>query len=319
MSEQIINLLITGTLDTLQMTIISTVMAMLLGIPLGVVLVVTSKGHILENVALNKVLGAIVNATRSVPFIILMVAIIPFTRMVVGTSIGTTAACVPLTIAAIPFLARLVETSIKDINFGVIEAAQSMGASPLQIIWKVLLPEALPTIIDNVTVLIVNLIGYSAMAGAIGGGGLGDIAIRYGYQRFQADIMIATIIILIVLVQVVQMIGDAWSKAMNKKEEDPMSINEKLRSQQNDELFTAILTLENTEECYAFFEDICTINELKALSQRLQVAKMLRAGDSYEKIVEETGASTATISRVKRCLVYGADGYTLALDRLGAK
>ena len=213
MSEQIINLLITGTLDTLQMTIISTVMAMLLGIPLGVVLVVTSKGHILENVALNKVLGAIVNATRSVPFIILMVAIIPFTRMVVGTSIGTTAACVPLTIAAIPFLARLVETSIKDINFGVIEAAQSMGASPLQIIWKVLLPEALPTIIDNVTVLIVNLIGYSAMAGA----GLGDIAIRYGYQRFQADIMIATIIILIVLVQVVQMIGDAWSKAMNKK------------------------------------------------------------------------------------------------------
>ena len=215
MSEQIINLLITGTLDTLQMTIISTVMAMLLGIPLGVVLVVTSKGHILENVTLNKVLGAIVNATRSVPFIILMVAIIPFTRMVVGTSIGTTAACVPLTIAAIPFLARLVETSIKDINFGVIEAAQSMGASPLQIIWKVLLPEALPTIIDNVTVLIVNLIGYSAMAGAIGGGG--DIAIRYGYQRFQADIMIATIIILIVLVQVVQMIGDAWSKAMNKK------------------------------------------------------------------------------------------------------
>ncbi|MFC2578149.1 MAG: NAD(P)H-dependent glycerol-3-phosphate dehydrogenase, partial [Veillonella parvula] len=129
MSEQIINLLITGTLDTLQMTIISTVMAMLLGIPLGVVLVVTSKGHILENLALNKVLGAIVNATRSVPFIILMVAIIPFTRMVVGTSIGTTAACVPLTIAAIPFLARLVETSIKDINFGVIEAAQSMGAN----------------------------------------------------------------------------------------------------------------------------------------------------------------------------------------------
>ena len=200
MSEQIINLLITGTLDTLQMTIISTVMAMLLGIPLGVILVVTSKGHILENVALNKV-----------------VAIIPFTRMVAGTSIGTTAACVPLTIAAIPFLARLVETSIKDINFGVIEAAQSMGASPLQIIWKVLLPEALPTIIDNVTVLIVNLISYSAMAGAIGGGGLGDIAIRYGYQRFQADIMIATIIILVILVQLVQMIGDAWSKAMNKK------------------------------------------------------------------------------------------------------
>lgn len=217
MSEQVIKLLITGTLDTLQMTVISTIMAMIIGIPLGVVLVVTSRGHILENAALNKILGAIVNATRSIPFIILMVAIIPFTRMVVGTSIGTTAACVPLTLAAIPFLARLVETSIKDIQFGVIEAAQSMGASPFQIIRKVLLPEALPTIIDNVTVLIVNLIGYSAMAGAIGGGGLGDIAIRYGYQRFQGDIMLATIIILIIMVQVIQMIGDGLSKAMNKK------------------------------------------------------------------------------------------------------
>lgn len=217
MSEQVIKLLITGTLDTLQMTVISTIMAMIIGIPLGVVLVVTSKGHILENAALNKILGAIVNATRSIPFIILMVAIIPFTRMVVGTSIGTTAACVPLTLAAIPFLARLIETSIKDIQFGVIEAAQSMGASPFQIIRKVLLPEALPTIIDNVTVLIVNLIGYSAMAGAIGGGGLGDIAIRYGYQRFQGDIMLATIIILIIMVQVIQMIGDGLSKAMNKK------------------------------------------------------------------------------------------------------
>ena len=217
MSEQVIKLLITGTLDTLQMTVISTIMAMIIGIPLGVVLLVTSKGHILENAALNKILGAIVNATRSIPFIILMVAIIPFTRMVVGTSIGTTAACVPLTLAAIPFLARLVETSIKDIQFGVIEAAQSMGASPFQIIRKVLLPEALPTIIDNVTVLIVNLIGYSAMAGAIGGGGLGDIAIRYGYQRFQGDIMLATIIILIIMVQVIQMIGDGLSKAMNKK------------------------------------------------------------------------------------------------------
>ena len=217
MSEQVIKLLITGTLDTLQMTVISTIMAMIIGIPLGVVLVVTSKGHILENAAINKILGAIVNATRSIPFIILMVAIIPFTRMVVGTSIGTTAACVPLTLAAIPFLARLVETSIKDIQFGVIEAAQSMGASPFQIIRKVLLPEALPTIIDNVTVLIVNLIGYSAMAGAIGGGGLGDIAIRYGYQRFQGDIMLATIIILIIMVQVIQMIGDGLSKAMNKK------------------------------------------------------------------------------------------------------
>ena len=217
MSQQIINLLIQGFLETVQMTVISTVVAVLLGVPLGVILVITSRGHIMQNEAVNKVLGAIVNATRSIPFIILMVAIIPFTRLVAGTSIGTTAACVPLTLAAIPFLARLVETAIKEVNGGVIEAAQSMGATPLQIIWKVLLPEALPTLIDNITVLIVNLISYSAMAGAIGGGGLGDIAIRYGYQRFQGDVMLATIIILIVLVQVIQSAGDYLSRKVNKK------------------------------------------------------------------------------------------------------
>ena len=217
MSQQIINLLLQGFLETVQMTVISTVVAVLLGVPLGVILVITSRGHIMQNEAVNKVLGAIVNATRSIPFIILMVAIIPFTRLVAGTSIGTTAACVPLTLAAIPFLARLVETAIKEVNGGVIEAAQSMGATPLQIIWKVLLPEALPTLIDNITVLIVNLISYSAMAGAIGGGGLGDIAIRYGYQRFQGDAMLATIVILIVLVQVIQSLGDYLSRKVNKK------------------------------------------------------------------------------------------------------
>ena len=217
MSQQIINLLLQGFIETVQMTVISTVVAVLLGVPLGVILVITSRGHIMQNEAVNKVLGAIVNATRSIPFIILMVAIIPFTRLVAGTSIGTTAACVPLTLAAIPFLARLVETAIKEVNGGVIEAAQSMGATPLQIIWKVLLPEALPTLIDNITVLIVNLISYSAMAGAIGGGGLGDIAIRYGYQRFQGDVMLATIIILIVLVQVIQSLGDYLSRKVNKK------------------------------------------------------------------------------------------------------
>jgi hypothetical protein len=217
MSQQIINLLLQGFLETVQMTVISTVVAVLLGVPLGVILVITSRGHIMQNDAVNKVLGAVVNATRSIPFIILMVAIIPFTRLVAGTSIGTTAACVPLTLAAIPFLARLVETAIKEVNGGVIEAAQSMGATPVQIIWKVLLPEALPTLIDNITVLIVNLISYSAMAGAIGGGGLGDIAIRYGYQRFQGDVMLATIIILIVLVQVIQSAGDYLSRKVNKK------------------------------------------------------------------------------------------------------
>ncbi|MBD8976437.1 methionine ABC transporter permease [Veillonella magna] len=217
MSQQIINLLIQGLGETLQMTAISTIVAMIVGIPLGVVLVITGKGHILSNKAINSTLGAVVNALRSIPFIILMVAIIPLTRLIAGTSIGTTAACVPLTIAAIPFLARLVETSIREINSGVIEAAQAMGASPFQIIRKVLLPEALPTIIDNVTVLIVNLISYSAMAGAIGGGGLGDIAIRYGYQRFQGDVMLATIIILIVLVQLIQSIGDFLSRKVNKR------------------------------------------------------------------------------------------------------
>lgn len=217
MSQQIINLLIQGVGETLQMTVISTIASMIIGIPLGVILVVTSKGHILANKFINNILGAIVNAGRSIPFIILMVAIIPFTRMVVGTSIGTTAACVPLTLSAIPFLARLVETSIKEVNFGVIEAAQTMGASPFQIIKKVLLPESKSNIVDNVTVLVVNLISYSAMAGAIGGGGLGDIAIRYGYQRFQGGVMIATIIILIVMVQVCQMIGDTISRRLNHK------------------------------------------------------------------------------------------------------
>lgn len=217
MSQQIINLLIQGLGETLQMTIISTVVSMIVGIPLGVILVITGKGHILENKAVNATLGSVVNALRSIPFIILMVAIIPLTRIIAGSSIGTTAACVPLTIAAIPFLARLVETSIREINSGVIEAAQAMGASPIQIIRKVLLPEALPTIIDNITVLVVNLISYSAMAGAIGGGGLGDIAIRYGYQRFQGDVMLATIIILIVLVQLIQSCGDFLSRKVNKR------------------------------------------------------------------------------------------------------
>lgn len=217
MSEQIIKILIEGLGQTVLMTLVSTVMACVIGIPLGVILVITGKGHIMENKAVNHVLSALVNIFRSIPFIILMVAIIPLTRLIAGTSIGTTAACVPLTLAAIPFLARLVETSIREVNGGVIEAAQSMGATPMQIIWKVLLPEALPTIVDNITVLIVNLIGFSAMAGTIGGGGLGDIAIRYGYQRFQADIMMATIVILIVLVQLIQMIGDLISRRVNKR------------------------------------------------------------------------------------------------------
>lgn len=217
MSQEIIKLMLQGIEETFYMVAVATVIGGIIGIPLGITLVTTSKGHILENRFINQILGTIVNIIRSIPFIILMVAIIPLTRLIAGTSIGTTAACVPLTIVAIPFLSRLVETSIRDVDFGLVEAAESMGATPFQIIRKVLIPEALPTIINNITVLIVNLIGASAMAGAIGGGGLGDIAIRYGYQRFRPDIMLATIIILIVVVNVIQAGGDFASRKKNKK------------------------------------------------------------------------------------------------------
>lgn len=217
MSQEIIKLMLQGIEETFYMVAVATVIGGIIGIPLGITLVTTSKGHILENRFINQILGTIVNIIRSIPFIILMVAIIPLTRLIAGTSIGTTAACVPLTIVAIPFLSRLVETSIRDVDFGLVEAAESMGATPFQIIRKVLIPEALPTIINNITVLIVNLIGASAMAGAIGGGGLGDIAIRYGYQRFCPDVMLATIIILIVVVNVIQAGGDFASRKKNKK------------------------------------------------------------------------------------------------------
>ena len=217
MSQEIIKLMLQGIEETFYMVAVATVIAGIIGIPLGVTLVTTSKGHILQNLFINRILGTIVNIIRSVPFIILMVAIIPLTRLIAGTSIGTAAACVPLTIVAIPFLSRLVETSIRDVDYGLVEAAESMGATPFQIIRKVLLPEALPTIINNVTVLIVNPIGASAMAGAIGGGGLGDIAIRYGYQRFRPDVMLATIIILIVVVNLIQYGGDLASHKKNKK------------------------------------------------------------------------------------------------------
>lgn len=217
MSPEIIDLMLQGIQETLIMVCVSTVIATIIGIPLGITLVTSSKGHILQNAVVHQILSAIVNIIRSIPFIILMVAIIPFTRIVAGTSIGTTAACVPLTIVAVPFLSRLVETSIRDVDFGLVEAAESMGASPFQIIRKVLLPEALPTIINNITVLIVNLIGASAMAGAIGGGGLGDIAIRYGYQRFEGDVMLVTIIILIIGVNLIQAVGDFASRKKNKK------------------------------------------------------------------------------------------------------
>ena len=216
MSPEIINLLIKSFVETCYMVAASTIISTLIGLPLGVILTVTRKGHILENTSVNAILGAVVNATRSTPFIILMVAIIPLTRMIVGSSIGTTAAIVPLTISAAPFIARIIESSLLEIDPGVIEAAQAMGASPLQIINKVLLPEALHSIVLGVTLAIISLIGYSAMAGALGGGGLGDLAIRYGYQRFRVDIMIATVVVLIAQVQIVQSCGNYISKKLNK-------------------------------------------------------------------------------------------------------
>ena len=216
MSPEMLSLLLDSFWETCYMVGASTFLSTLIGLPLGVILCVTRKNHILPNPALNSILGVIVNATRSTPFIILMVAIIPLTRLIVGTSIGTTAAIVPLTISAAPFIARIIESSLLEIPPGVIEAAQAMGASPMQIINKVLIPEAKHSIVLGVTLAIISLIGYSAMAGTLGGGGLGDLAIRYGYQRFQPDVMIATVIVLIVMVQAMQSLGDHVSKKLNK-------------------------------------------------------------------------------------------------------
>ena len=217
MSADMIPLLSKALGETVYMVVVSMIVATIIGVPLGVLLHTTSKGQILESPAVNRVVGAIVNAVRSIPFIILLVAIIPFTRLLVGTAIGTTAAMVPLVIAAIPFISRQVETSLKEVPFGLVEAAQSMGATPAQIIWKVLLPESMSSIVAQLTTVIISLVGESAMAGAVGGGGLGDLAIRYGYQRFRPEIMLATVIILIVLVQLVQFVGNTLAKRLDKR------------------------------------------------------------------------------------------------------
>lgn len=215
--SKITALLLEGTFDTFYMVFLATAISIIFGVPLGVILLITSKGYFYENTYFYNVLGTIVNALRSIPFIILMVAIIQLTKFLVGTSIGTTAAIVPLTVSTIPFLARLVETSLRTVPYGLVEAAQSMGTSPFKIIKKVLLPEALPELIQNFTLTVIVIIGCSAMAGTIGGGGLGDIAIRYGYQRFQVEIMIATVIILILMVQLTQVLGDYLTKKVDHR------------------------------------------------------------------------------------------------------
>lgn len=210
-------LLLDALIETIGMVGVSATLAALSGIPLGVALLVTGPGHILPRPLFNRITGAVVNATRSTPFIILMVGLIPFTRLIVGTSIGTAAATVPLVIAAVPFVARLAEASLREVDPGLIEAAQAMGASPRQIILRVLIPEALPGLIAGLTITTVSLIGYSAMAGAVGGGGLGDLGIRYGYQRFEVDVMLAVVVVLIALVTAVQSLGDRLATTLNRR------------------------------------------------------------------------------------------------------
>lgn len=206
-----------ATFETLYMVFFSTLIAVLVASPIGILLVITETGGIRENQGWHQILSTIVNIGRSFPFSILMVAIIPFTRFVTGTSLGTTASIVPLSVAAIPFVARVLESSLKEVDQGIVEAAQAMGATTWQIIYKVLVPEALPGIVNGITLTIINLIGYSAMAGLIGGGGLGKVADQYGYKRYNTPIMIATIILLILLVQSIQWGGNRIAQKINKK------------------------------------------------------------------------------------------------------
>ncbi|MGG4457569.1 ABC transporter permease [Brevibacillus sp. HB1.2] len=211
-SDQVIQ----AVYETIYMVSVSLVFATLIGLPLGVLLVVTRKGHILENPLIFSILNPIINVLRSVPFIILLVAIIPLTRLIVGTSIGTTAAIVPLVIYSGPYMARLVENSLLEVNAGIIEAAEAMGATPLQIIFRFLIPETLGSIILSITTATIGLIGATAMAGAIGGGGIGDLAITYGYQRFSTVTIVATVVILVVLVQGIQSFGNVLARKIRR-------------------------------------------------------------------------------------------------------
>ncbi len=211
-------LLIDATLQTLYITFISTVLAYLLGTPLGILVVITAPKSIAPHKGVNEVLSWIINIGRSIPFIILMVALMPLPRWIVGTTIGPVATIVPLTIAATPFVARMIEQSLVEVDSGLIEMAQAMGATSSQIIFKVLLPEGLPSVVRGIPITIINLIGSYAMAGAIGGGGLGDLAIRYGYHRRQSDIMIVTIVLLIIIVEIIQLLGNFVANRIDKRD-----------------------------------------------------------------------------------------------------
>lgn len=217
MSPELVRLIVAATIDTLYMVAVSGLIGTLIGAPLGIFLATSGRGELYAAPLTNRVLGVVVNATRSTPFIILVVAIIPFTRLVAGTSIGTTAAIVPLTIAAAPFIARIVETAIREVDHGLIEASLAMGATPFQIVRKVLIPEALPGITLGLTLTAVSLLANSAMVGAVGGGGLGDLGIRYGYQRFMPEVMALVVVVLVVLVQGVQSFGETVARRVNKR------------------------------------------------------------------------------------------------------
>ena len=215
--KEMIIMLAEGTADTLYMTLMSTLFGYVLGLPMGILLAVTDKEGIRPNRLIYKVLDFVANLVRSIPFLILLILVIPLTKAIVGKSYGSSATVVPLVIAAAPFIARMVESSLKEVDRGVIEAAISMGAGNFQIIWKVMLAEARTSLLVGVTIAVGTLLGYSAMAGVVGGGGLGDIAIRYGYYRYQTDVMLVTIIILVALVQILQGLGMLLSKKMDKR------------------------------------------------------------------------------------------------------
>lgn len=216
-SEAIIKMMIEGVGETLYMTLFSTILGYLFGLPMGVILTVTDKGGLKPNKAIYKILDVIANVVRSVPFLILLIVLIPFTRMIVGKSYGSTATVVSLTVAAIPFIARMVESSLKEVDPGVVEAARSMGAGTFTIVWKVLLVEGRTSLITGATIATATILGYSAMAGSVGGGGLGDIAIQYGYYRYQTDIMLVTVVLLVLLVQLFQTAGTMIASRLDKR------------------------------------------------------------------------------------------------------
>ncbi|MGK3996993.1 methionine ABC transporter permease [Sorangium sp. So ce1024] len=212
MPSELVESLWVATVETLYMASVSAVLVLVAGLPLGVLLVITDRGGLWERPLLHRALGTLVNVGRSVPFIILMVAIVPLTRLIVGTTIGTTAAIVPLVVAAIPFMGRVVEQSLREVDPGLVEAAVAMGSTHRQVIVRVLLPEALPSLVRGTALTVISLLGYSAMAGAVGGGGLGDLAVKYGYMRFRTDVMLGCLVVLLALVQAVQRLGD-WLAA----------------------------------------------------------------------------------------------------------